>query len=161
MVRCHKLASENVMIAGPEENSQEDSKDLPRWPDCDCFCIHDYVGTGTAPCGLARTASRGRLRRKRFGAPLPPLRLRNTVSHSVGSRRPARGVGALRWVAVCESANRAERGFQESRQCDGGCIRCAPQAAPPEITFDSGGNLYFNAIEIPEPVVSKAPELCA
>jgi len=38
-------------MAGPEQNEQENSKDMPRWADCDCFCIHDYAGTGTAPCG--------------------------------------------------------------------------------------------------------------
>lgn len=31
--------------------------DLPPWDDCDYFCIHDYAGTGAAPCGW-----RGRLR---------------------------------------------------------------------------------------------------
>jgi len=44
------------MIAGSEHNKHEGSKDLPQWAECDFFCIHDYAGTGTSPCGW-----RGRL----------------------------------------------------------------------------------------------------
>ena len=39
------------MITGPEQDNHKDSKELPRWADCDFFCIHDYAGTGTSPCG--------------------------------------------------------------------------------------------------------------
>jgi len=46
------------MMIGSEPN--RDSKDLPQWADCDFFCIHDYAGTGTSPCGW-----RGRLHEAR------------------------------------------------------------------------------------------------
>src|SRR5262245_57920858 len=29
----------------------DNSTELPRWTDCDFFCIHDYAGTGALPCG--------------------------------------------------------------------------------------------------------------
>ena len=44
------------MITESEQNRHEDEKGLPQWADCDFFCIHDYGGTGTSPCGW-----RGRL----------------------------------------------------------------------------------------------------
>jgi hypothetical protein len=34
--------------------------ELPRWVDCDFFCIHEYAGTGSLPCGW-----RGRLQEVR------------------------------------------------------------------------------------------------
>src|SRR6187399_1797847 len=40
-----------------------------------------------------------------------------------------------------------------------GCRNLLDTGSPPEIHFDSGGNLYFNAIEIPETVLYKASEI--
>jgi hypothetical protein len=48
------------MMTRSEQNSHEDSQDLPEWADCDFFCIHDYAGTGASPCGW-----RGRLHNAR------------------------------------------------------------------------------------------------
>src|SRR5439155_10029036 len=50
-------AAANDMNIGSKQNSNGESIDLPKWADCDYFCIHDYASTGASPCGW-----RGRLR---------------------------------------------------------------------------------------------------
>jgi len=53
----HESAAANDMSDASHENDNEQSaRHLPPWADCDCFCIHDYAGTGSSPCGW-----RGRL----------------------------------------------------------------------------------------------------
>src|SRR5262245_46781906 len=39
------------MNARPKQNNDGRSAALPDWADCDFFCIHDYAGTATSPCG--------------------------------------------------------------------------------------------------------------
>ena len=55
-VRFQQAPAGNDMMTRSEQNSHEDSQDLPEWADCNFFCIHDYAGTGASPCGW-----RGRL----------------------------------------------------------------------------------------------------
>jgi hypothetical protein len=50
-------AAKYVMNNGPQANSAE----LPPWPDCDCFCIHQYAGSGVSSCGW-----RGRIQDARY-----------------------------------------------------------------------------------------------
>jgi hypothetical protein len=39
------------MSAESNVNENDSSAELPAWTDCDYFCIHDYAGSGAAPCG--------------------------------------------------------------------------------------------------------------
>ena len=39
------------MSIEPKSDSKSDIPGLPAWADCDLFCIHDYAGTASAPCG--------------------------------------------------------------------------------------------------------------
>lgn len=39
------------MNTWPKQNEKDKSAELPKWEECDLFCIQDYAGTGPAPCG--------------------------------------------------------------------------------------------------------------
>jgi len=57
------------MNLGSNDNNSKQADGLPKWEDCDCFCIHDYAGTGRQPCGW-----RGRLNGVRHNESEPGLR---------------------------------------------------------------------------------------